>query len=505
MKKLGWLTALLALMLLVSACGGNTNKSANGSANDGTSTNAGKTDSEAVSEEPYEVVYAFPFWGSIPKDLQLVQDEINKISKEKINVTVKLLPIDGSTMDNQINLMTVSNEKLDMFLMFNYTTQVANGKLYPIGNIMEQNGKGIIDALGQEYYNSTQIKGVSYGVPSIRDMAQDYGYEIRKDLVDKHNIDLSQVQTFEDFEKIFSVIKEKEPNMAAINPSSYGKIDPLDNSLGVLLNNGQTDLKVVNWFATDEYAQILKTMRKWYQAGYVLKDAAQNKESNITLIKADKIAGATSHMKPGFEAQESRATGKEMVAVRVSPPAAKTSTVTNVMLGVSANAEKPEKVVQFLNLMYTDKDIVNLFDWGIEGQHYVKVQDQENVIKYPDGIDINNVGYTGASWMHGNQLLSYVFEGEDPEIYKKLAEFNQTALRSKALGFSFDAEPVKAEIAASTAVLNQYTKPLEVGVLDVDKVLPEFLKKLEDAGINKIIEEKQKQLDIWAKENNVNP
>ncbi|WP_054027321.1 ABC transporter substrate-binding protein [Bacillus sp. FJAT-28004] len=495
MKKIGWITLLLSLMLFVSACSGNSNGNI--------SKNVGNTGTDAVSEEPYEIVYAFPFWGSVPKDLQLVQDEINKITKEKINVTLKLLPINGSTMDNQINMMMVSDEKLDLFLMFNYSTQVANGKLYPIGKIMEQNGKGIIDALGKEYYNATKIKSESYGVPSIRDMAQDHGYEIRKDLVEKHNIDLSQVKTFGDLEKIFRIIKEKEPNMVAMKPSSIGSIDTLDNSLGVLMNNGQTNFEVVNWFATDEYKQFLKTMRKWYQEGYILKDAAQNKESNITLIKAGKIAGAMSHMKPGFEAQESRAIGKEMVAVRVIPATAQTSTVTNVVLGVAANSEKPEKVVQFLNLMYTDKDIVNLFDWGIEGKHYVKLNGQENVIKYPDGVDVNNAGYSGASWMHGNQLLSYVFEGDDPEIYKKLEEFNQTALRSKALGFSFDADPVKAEVAACMAVLEQYRLPLEVGVLDVDKTLPEFLKKLEDAGINKIIQEKQKQLDLWVKENNV--
>lgn len=498
MKKFGWLSVLLALMLLVSACGGNSNGGASTNAG-----NAGNAGSKAASEEPYEVVYAYHYWGNIPKDLQLVQDEINKISKAKINVTVKLLPINGSAIDQQINLMMTSGEKLDMFAMFNYSNQVANGKLYPIGQIMEQNGKGIMDALGQDYYKATKVKGVSYGVPSIRDMARDYGYVIRKDLVEKYNIDLNQVKKFEDLDKIFSVIKEKEPRMAAMDLNRYSTIDGLGDDFGVLLNNGQSDLKVVNWFATDEYAQYLKTMRKWYQAGYVLKDAATNKEAYETLIKSGKISGVTSNMKPGFETQVSRGVGMEMAGVRYTPAVALTGSITNVMLGISAKAEKPEKVVQFLNLMYTDKDIVNLFDWGIEGKHYVKINGQENMIKYPDGVDVENVGYSGYGWMHGNQLLSYVFEGEDPEVYEKLAEFNNTALKSKALGFSFNAEQVKTEVAASTAALDQYRKPLESGVLDVDKMLPEFLKKLEDAGINKIIKEKQKQLDEWAKENNV--
>ena len=46
-------------------------------------------------------------------------------------------------------------------------------------------------------------------------------------------------------------------------------------------------------------------------------------------------------------------------------------------------------------------------------------------------------------------------------------------------------------------VLNEYRAGLEFGVLDPDTALPEFLSKLETAGIDKIIAEKQSQLDAW--------
>jgi putative aldouronate transport system substrate-binding protein len=96
-----------------------------------------------------------------------------------------------------------------------------------------------------------------------------------------------------------------------------------------------------------------------------------------------------------------------------------------------------------------------------------------------------------------------VLEGDDPGIYEQMDEFNKSAAKSKALGFSFDSEPVKNEVAACNSVLEQYRRALESGILDVDKTLPEFLNKLENAGIQKIIEEKQKQLDEWASENGV--
>jgi ABC-type sugar transport system, periplasmic component len=505
-KKLGWISVLLALMLVMTACGGNAsnggkgNESKDGSGASGTS-----------GDKPYEIVYAYPTFENVPADLQLVQDEINKITKEKINATVKLLPISNSAFTNQINLMLSGGEKLDMFAMLgNYSTQVSRGALYPIGNIMEENAQGIIDVLGEDYYNATKVNGVSYGIPSIRDLAQDYGFVMRKDLVEKHNIDLSQIRTFDDFEIIFKAIKDNEPGMfGAVNLSNgsilstYAIHDPLGNNLGVLLNNGLDDLKVVNLFASEEYAHILHKLREWYLAGYLVKDAATSPEFNNVVVKSGKAAGWLSAMKPGFEAQESRNVGLEMAAARTTPPVAKTDTVTNVAIGVAATSQNPEKTLQFINLMYTDQEIINLIDWGIEGKHYVKVDGQDNMIKYPEGVTSDNVGYKNYNWMHGNQFLSYVFEGDDPDVYKEMDEFNKSAAKSKALGFSFDGNALKNEIAACNAVLDQYRRVLESGTVDVDKTLPEFLKKLEDAGINKIIEEKQKQLDAWAAANGV--
>ncbi|UQZ35494.1 ABC transporter substrate-binding protein [Paenibacillus sp. PK3_47] len=501
-RKLSWLSLLMILMLAVTACSGNSG----GNSASGGNTESGSANSSGSQEEPYEVVYAYPAFSNVPADIQEVQEAINKISVDKINVKVKLLPISNSAFTNQINLMLSSGEKLDMFAMLSsYSNQVAKGALYPIGDIMEENAQGTIDALGIDYYNATKVGGVSYGVPSLRDLAQDFGIVVRKDVVDKYNINLDEVKTFDDFELIFKAVKENEPGMAGATNltngsilSTYGIQDPLGNNLGVLLNHGLDDLKVVNLFASEEYKQIVTKIREWYLAGYLVKDAATSPELNNVMVKSGKAASWLSAMKPGFETQESRNVGVEMTAARTQTPVAMTDTVTNVAIGVAATSEQPEKALQFLNLMYTDKDIVNLIDWGIEGKHYVKVEGSDSVIKYPDGVTGDNVGYKSDGWMHGNQFLSYVFEGDDPDVYVKMNEFNQSASKSKALGFTFNGDSVKAEIAACNAVLDQYRRAIESGVLELDKALPEFLKKLDDAGINTIITEKQKQLDEWA-------
>ena len=72
---------------------------------------------------------------------------------------------------------------------------------------------------------------------------------------------------------------------------------------------------------------------------------------------------------------------------------------------------------------------------------------------------------------------------------------------SPALGFNFDSSSVTNEITACDNVVAQYATALELGAVDVDTVLPQFIEALQKANVNKIIEEKQAQLDAWLGQN----
>ena len=50
----------------------------------------------------------------------------------------------------------------------------------------------------------------------------------------------------------------------------------------------------------------------------------------------------------------------------------------------------------------------------------------------------------------------------------------------------------------------QYLKLLEAGCVDLDTVYPEFIQKLYDAGLQRVIDEKQRQFDAWLAENQEN-
>lgn len=500
------LLLVLVITMILSACGngGNNGGDSGGEAAQGDG-------GSGSSLKPVELVMVFPVGGE-PKDLGLLSDEINKMTKEKINATVKLVPIGFGAWTQQKTLMMSGNEQVDLIVsgMGTYSQDVAKGQFLELDDYLAEQGQGVADALNSldpAFLNATRIDGKIYAVPSIRDLAADYGITMRKDLVEKYNIDTAAIKSLDDLDTVFRTIKENEPNM--IPTVKYGTsildlyvgstFDTLGDAFGVLpgYDNG---LKVVNMYETQEYADMLNTVRRWYQAGYIAKDAATSTETQYNLVKSGKAFSFISHMKPGIETQESRTTGKEMVSVHFKPAMTATTNITSIMWSVARNSKDPERAMMLLNLMYTDKDFINLLDYGIENKHYVKVSD--NVIDYPEGIDATNSGYNlQMGWMFGNQSLSYIWNGDDPELWNQLAAFNKEAVKSKALGFTFNADSVKTEIAAVTNVQNQYKIALETGTVDPVAKLPEFIKQLKSAGIDKIIAEKQKQLDAWAAAN----
>lgn len=493
------LSVLLVLTLLLAACGNsnNTEKTKNESGNQ-----AANENSEAV-----ELTMAFINIGNMT-DVAAVQEEINKITKEKINATVKLMPIDIAAWNQQVNLLLAGNEPLDLLVtssFFNYSSQVAKGQLLPLDELLEKYGPEIKNTMAPEIYNGTKIDGKNYGVPSIRDVGADYGMVLRKDLVDKYGIDLSKVKTFADLEPVFKTIKDNEPGITPLVQStqtgtvSYEmytpQIDPLGDALGVLMLD-DNDMKVKNIYETELYKNTVGLARKWYEAGYIMQDVATTQEMGTSLVKAGKALGYMNNMKPSYEKQESKATGHEMVGVRLTEPVIQSNGANGFMLSIPLNSQNPERAMQLMNLLYTDADVMNLFAIGIEGKHYVKNDD--GTIKLPDGV--TESGYVNNQWEVGNNFLTHVWQGTDTDIWEQMKAFNESAKVSPALGFSFDATPVKTEVAAATNVVNQYKIGLESGSLD-PALIGEFNEKLKAAGLDKIIAEKQKQLDAWKAAN----
>lgn len=488
---------VLASLLFLSACSGNNNGSSN------PSPGSAQPDAKdgASSLKPYAMTMYYP--GTPQPDQKMVQEKINEILKSKINATIDLRPVDWGAWNDKINLLIASGEQSDIIFTAawnGYSTNVAKGAFLPLDDLLKKDGKDILNSLDPQFLAGSKINGKNYGVPTNKELAATRGLVVRKDLVDKYKIDLSKVKTLEDMTPIFQTIKENEPKMIPyymyVLENGVNMIHQWDNMgdatvPGIVLKD-QSSTKVVNELDLPETQTRINLIRDWFKKGYINQDAATTKVFPADQMKAGNVFATAQSLKPGKDAELSTSTGFPWVQIELTTPTISTGDTTGSMLAISRTSKDPDRAMMFINLLHSDKTLNNMLNFGLEGTHYEKKSD--NVIDATKGAKTYN---PGAAWMFGNQFLNYLLPNEDPQKWDKFKAFNKSGKASPALGFTFNSEPVKSEIAAVVNVNNQFQAALYTGSVDPAEITPKYVAKLKDAGIDKVIAEKQKQLDDY--------
>jgi putative aldouronate transport system substrate-binding protein len=342
--------------------------------------------------------------------------------------------------------------------------------------------------------------GVQYGIPSLRDMASGLGFLIAQDYVDKYKLKIGSIKRLEDITPILAEIKRNEPNFYPLSMNVGFEVlrslnyDPLSDNFGVLM--GDDSGKIVNLFESSQYRQRLALYRSWYQAGYISPDAAASTETAVAVMRSNKACAQFTANKPGIVIENELSTGRKLAYADITEAVLTTGGVQGVMWAMAHNSKNPEKAMELLNMLFTDATLVNLINYGIEGEHYVKKPD--GTIGFPAGVDPSNAKYNlgGMDWQLGNSYLAYPWEGKPADLAAQMKAFNNRAIVSPAYGFEFDNSRVRTQIAALTAVADQYRKPLETGSADLS-LLNEFNARLRSAGLADVIAEKQRQYDAW--------
>ena len=486
------------------------------------STAAGIPLGAKADEEPYEIVMAIPTLGAEPSGLLDVENAVNEIVEPELGVKVTLYPISYFDLTSQQNLMITSGDKLDLAsIMFTGVgSWVSKGAFLELDDLYSQYGADIEKAEGRAmaggYYN-----GKLYAIPSEEKQARSYGFVARKDMVEElgFSYEDDKAYTMEDLDKLFAAYKEKYGDGyycvagTASNSDWYPDFYAVDNlgstyATGVLAGGGlDDDTTVQNMYALDAYKEYAETMYAWAQAGYYSPDAATNTDANTIQIQSGYYLGCFTSTETDMVSNLSRDCGYEMMKIDLVPAYAETSMYQNTMWSIPTTCENPEKTFQFLNYLYADNGLANMLTNGLEGVSYVVEEQGERpgqaVIRYADGVDAANSPYTMPLHVYGDKLNVAVYSPMTLDYYTMATEFNENLPAdrvSKTLGFVFNSESVATEVTAIDAVVAQYTGIIAAGAQDPAEVLPKFLEDLNAAGIDKVIAEKQSQLDAWLAE-----
>lgn len=450
---------------------------------------------------PYEINWYYLGPGQ-QRDNQLVEQEVNKYLKNKINATVKLNCLDWGSYQQKMRAMIAAGEPFDICFTAswwnNYVQNSLDGAFLPLNKLMDKYAPKTKKLLGESFLKASRINGQNYAIPCNKEKGRDLGFVYNKTLADKYGFDMSKIKKYEDIEPMLKVIKEKEPDVVPLEDyNTPTQFIPWNVSgveeVGTLLPDGKYYIQ----YATPEFKAAYNVARKFYLAGYFKKDAATAKDKEIE-VKQGKFFAYGMNLKPGYAAERNTVNkqyGFEAGQISVTKVYMTNTETMGSMQAISRTSKNPERAMMLLELFNTDKYLNNLINYGIEGKHYTKLS--TSVIR-----PISDSGYNvGMTWMFGNQFLNYLQETESPTKWADFEKYNKAAIPAPDLGFIFDPENVKSEIAACTNVVKQYHYVLKCGAVDPEQYLPEFINKLKEAGADKVIAEKQRQYDAWRKAN----
>ena len=507
-KKL--VAGILAAVMTVSlaACGGGGGNGDGGSVGGGTESGSGAAD---AGGEPYTVTMVLN--GTQQPDEERIEQKVNEILEKELNARLDLVVLPWASATQQLQLMLAGDEKIDVFYTnaTNAVQYMHSGQIMDMSDLISQYGTNLKDIFGEDVLKSNSVEGFLYGVPTQIERGSIPAIFMRKDLVEKYNIDTASIKEPKDLEAVYETVKAGEPDMTMLFSINEGdtplsRVNGCDaladsNVFGALLDP-ENSTTIENFYASDWYKDTATMLYDWYKKGYINQDAGTNTENWRTVFKAGNAFSLFFAYHPGTPVEFQSSTGYDFEIVPFRDyPVKMAQSYNSVIFSIAQNSENPQKAMEVLDYIYGSPEVMNLINWGEEGVDYVLEDAENGIINYPEGVTIDNVGYSlNLGWELPNQFIAYKWTGSDPQLWEKMEEFNSSAKESKALGFYFDGSAYESQIAALTNVVKQYAGSLNSGSADPEEYIPKFLEDLQAAGIDEIIAAKQEQFDKWLAE-----
>lgn len=474
-------------------------------------------------EDTEEINVVWPSMGPIPSGLQAVEDAINEITEAEINTHVTLNMIEIGNYEQQINLMISSNEQIDLMITLpsgtaGLSSMTSQKQLQAIDDLLAEYAPNAL-AGASDIIGGTQLDGATYAFPAYRSMASAIYINMRTDVLEDLGL-LEKAQnmtSFAEFEEILAAVDESE-NWSTLSPivnnDSMGSVLPYSTTVyyadsfaditdydslgstyvGVDINDESGN--VVNLYATDAYKNNYELVKKWYDSGWVYKDAATSSDMGAELVKANVGFSYIAMTEIGAEASTDTSCGMPMTKVAIHTMPITTSTVAKFTWAVPTSSKAPEAAVTFLEMMYTDSRIANLFAWGIEGVDYELNED--GVACYIEGNE--TPAYHTVEFLNANGFIVTPWDGADPNLRELQREYMDESPISPYLGFACETTSITNELTAMNNAVAEYGAQIGSGMAD-EATFQAFLDKLEAGDFQNIIDLYQGELTEWMANN----
>lgn len=531
------ISTLLISVMVISAFAGCGKKEANTETKESTVATESKQESEAAKEsetvveekerEHVElVVYNFTQQAEAPGTEETIE-AINEYLKEKLNTTIDLhLYATAATYQETVPTILTGGTYMDMLIVGNegvpFATFAQQDAFLPIEDYIDEYLPGTKAQLPAEAWDAYSWNGSVYAVPNFKDFASQQDIIANASLVEE--LGLGYPEKYDTYWDIIDWLYEvkaardaKYPELkdqpitkwrgyAYVFPAFY-YFDPIVSNNNMVVANfpgllgfegmGEGETVFCPYY-TPEYKKAVTQMTQLVADKIVPYDRTAF-DTDSVMSKAGQLIATFSSGYVYYDENSNKNFKSKLL--RAENAIINTSSLSSSAYAITADCENVERCLEVIELIQNDQYLATLLRFGPENVGWTDT-DNDNVIEYGPA---NTDGSFFQQW-YGPQLgglgVTKAKPGQPGNLGELLKELNDSGTVSANIGFIMDQEPVVNEIAACSNVIAEYHSVLMQGqATDPEKMVDEFVAKLKASGMDKIVEEAQKQLDEWRKAN----
>ena len=387
-----------------------------------------------------------------------------------------------------------SGEQVDIATSRIYSEFVSADMFEPLDEYLGGTDKGreLYSLMPEKYWEILRVNGKIYGVcGSLNNVLRsDYGWFVNPELAEKYGFDVNK--PILDQLDILRKVKQEENCPVFVSDMTYSPSYSVRSKMfgnGVYWDEESHTARCILDCA--EYVERLRFLDTLNREGLLMSKVSGGKLRTDFFINETSQQGAALGYDKG-QTVEYNFYDEKVTGIPVFDGTSAYRSTPYTVTGILSASQNKDKAFELLALTQTDPYLCDLLTFGIDGEDY----------DLTDG-KVDNVTSIFAPEIFGNKLISHSSEGvySAGEMYysaEKYKEILENAQMPADSDFCFDYSEMISEMNAVDKVFESFNLP--GGDVSLDDALTELRGKLENAGVQKIIDEVNRQYEVYLNE-----
>jgi putative aldouronate transport system substrate-binding protein len=443
--------------------------------------------------------------GDAPKDLQMVVDKVNEMTKKDLNCTVVWNFTSWTDYNQKYNMLLSSGQPIDLIYSatwLDFWKLAKAGAFKPLEELLPKYAPELNKHEGEQVLMQATVNGHLMTIPDTYKEYITNGITYREDLRAKYS--LPKPDSLANIEAYLLGIKTNDPDQKELTLEgpvlgpvvrSFTAMEALTlrtpNNYTMMLDYGmQADYakpsEITAYWGSQQFTDDMKLFKKWADEGFWSKSAL-SQQADVNAFDNGRIVMVMSGENPIKYSQHMLKIKKDHPDWQVGY--VNFATVDGVAVAVHpcqngfaepVSCPNPERAMMYLNKLIMDKTYNQLQEYGILGTHYT--------------VDANGY-YVGGGANAGfprEGMNGWGYRNEDYMLYDSTfdavktlnAQLDPYRKMNIVDGFAEDYTAYQSQRAALGSVMTQYLAPLEAGLVpDVDAAVKTFMDQANAAGL----------------------